>query len=117
MLAEQFKREKLECLQRANRKQAEEEAARAGRYVEAQSSRAEMAKIAAQVITIFEGALPEIAATMAAKFAQPQRDVLHLLRQEIRAIRGRMASNFSNSAAALPATIEVDVPVIEDGVS
>jgi hypothetical protein len=45
-IEEQLKREKLEAVQRENRKRAEEEAARVGRYVDAQAASAQMAKIA-----------------------------------------------------------------------
>lgn len=118
VIEEAFKRERLEGLQRENRKKAEEEAARAGRYVDAQAATAQMAKIAAKTITVFEGALPEIAGQLAAKFNLSQRDVLHLLRHEFRAVRGRAAGAQREAAAALPITIEAEMNATqEDGES
>lgn len=105
-LDEQFKRERLEGLQRENRKRAEEEAARSGRFVDSQAARAEMAKIASDVVVIIDGALPEIARAIAAKFALSQRDVLHLLRTEFRNVRQRAASSLRAGALEVPAFVE-----------
>ncbi|MEY9578680.1 type IV secretory pathway VirB10-like protein [Bradyrhizobium diazoefficiens] len=107
-LDEQFKRERLEGLQRENRKRAEEEAARSGRFVDSQAARAEMTKIASRVVAIIDGALPEIASVLAAKFALPQRDVLHLLRAEFRNVRQRAASSLRASALEVPAFAEAE---------
>ena len=112
-IEEAFKREKLEGLRRENRKRAEEEAARAGRYVDAQAAQAEMAKLVTKTVTVFEGALPEIAGQLAAKFSLSQRDVLHLLRHEFRAVRIRAAGAARDSAAEMPPTIETEL-VAED---
>lgn len=109
VIEEAFKREKLEGVRRENRKRAEEEAARAGRYVDAQAASAQMAKIVAKTVTVFEGALPEIAGQLAAKFNLSQRDVLHLLRHEFRAVRLRAAGADREAAASLPATIEAEM--------
>jgi hypothetical protein len=113
-IEEAFKREKLEGLQRENRKRAEEEAARAGRYVDAQAASAQMAKIATKTITIFEGALPEIAGVVAAKFSLSQRDVLHLLRSEFRSVRQRAAGGLRDAAAQLAPAIEAEMISVVD---
>lgn len=112
-IEEQIKREKLEGLQRENRKRAEDEAARAGRYTLSDDSAKQMAKIATQMLAIQEGSLSEIAASIAAKFQIQQRDVLHLLRTEFRAMRVRSASALKETAATLPATFEDEIEPIE----
>jgi hypothetical protein len=83
-LDEDFKRERLEGLQRQNRRLAAEEIARAGRYVDGQAARAELAKVAGRVVSIFDGELPEMAAAVAAKFDVAQQDVLQVLRGAFR---------------------------------
>jgi hypothetical protein len=110
IIEEQFKREKLEILQRENRKGAEEEAARAGRYVDAKDVAVQMAKLVAQTVTVFDGGIPEVASALAAKFSIPQRDVLHAMRQEFRAIRQKAASSIRDGSASLPETIETETP-------
>ncbi|MCP3477663.1 hypothetical protein NLM33_46800 (plasmid) [Bradyrhizobium sp. CCGUVB1N3] len=92
-LEEAFKRGRLEALERENRRRAEEEAARA-----------ELAKIAGRAVSIVDGALPEIAA----RFALPQRDILHVLRAEFRGVRSRAARKLRDDAAALPELIEAE---------
>ena len=77
---------KLEAAERANRIAAVEEAAGEGRYTDTGAARAEMGKIAGQMMRIFEGALPEIATAIAAEFRLETRDVTH--------------------AAAIPGTVE-----------
>jgi hypothetical protein len=108
-IEEAFKREKLEGLQRENRKRAEEEAARAGRYVDAQAASAQMAKIAGKTMTMIDGSLPEIASALSAKFSLPQRDVLHLLRAEFRELRQRAADSLRLEASELPAMVEAEL--------
>jgi hypothetical protein len=107
-IEEQIKREKLEGLQRENRKRAEEEAARAGRYVDAQASASEMAKMVARTVAIYDMALPEIADAMSGKFNISQRDVLHFLRAEFRTMRGRAAADLRDAAAEVEPTIDVE---------
>jgi hypothetical protein len=106
---EAFKRERLEALQRENRKRAEEEAARAGRYIDAQAASAQMAKIAGKTMTMIDGSLPEIASALAAKFSLSQRDVLHALRAEFRDVRQRAAASLRTEAAEQPAIVEAEL--------
>ena len=61
------------------------------------------------MVTVFEGALPEFAAALAAKFELPQRDVLHLLRGEFRKVRAAAAELLRRQAADLPAMIAIDI--------
>lgn len=103
---EQIKLERLAEYRARNRKLAEEEAARAGRYVDAESVKLQLGRVAGQMMTIFEGALPELATAAAAHFKLPQRDVLHLLRTEFVAIRGRVASSLAKEAETLPVLVE-----------
>jgi len=65
-----------------------------------------MGRIAGQMVTIFDTALAEIAAATAARFALNQRDVLHLMRTEFRAIRTRAAVARREVAEALPVLVE-----------
>lgn len=113
-LEEQIKRERLEELRSRNRKLAEEEAARAGRYVDADSVKQQLGRLAGQMMTLFEGSLPELATSLAAHFKLPQRDVLHLLRTEFNGIRGRAAPGFAQSASAMPPLVEGEEPAAEE---
>lgn len=84
---DQLKRAKLEEQLRRNRLQASDEALRQGQLVAADDAREQMARIAGMMLQIFEGALPDFSAAMAAQFDLPQRDVLHLLRAEFKKVR------------------------------
>jgi hypothetical protein len=106
---EAFKRERLEAIQRENRKRAEEEAARVGRFIDSQAANSEMAKIARKTLTIIDGSLPEIASALAAKFSLPQRDILHLMRAEFRDVCQRAASKLRLAAREQSALIEFDL--------
>lgn len=108
-IEEQIKRERLEQLRRANRKNAEDEATRAGLLVNAETSGQQFGKIAVQLVTIFDGALSSFAASISARFQLPQRDVLHLLRGEFRKVRGDAAAAVRRVAADMPATVEQEL--------
>jgi len=108
-IEEKIKRERLEQLRRQNRKNAEEEATRAGLLVNAEASQAQFGKIAVQLVTIFDGALSSFAASIAARFQVPQRDVLHLLRNDFRKVRGDAAAAVRRVAEQMPATIEQEL--------
>ncbi len=84
---DQLKRAKLEEQLRRNRIQAADEALRQGLLVSAEDAREQMTRIAGMMLQIFEGALPDFAAAIAAQFSVPQRDVLHLLRAEFKKVR------------------------------
>ncbi len=72
---------------RANRLAAIEEARDRGQLIETDVSRAEMAKIAATMLNLFEGGLTDMASAVSAAFQLPERDVKHLLRAELRKVR------------------------------
>ena len=84
---DQLKRAKLEEQLRRNRLQASEEALRQGKLMDAGAAREQMTRIAGMMMQIFEGALPDFSAAVAAQFDVPQRDVLHLLRSEFKKVR------------------------------
>lgn len=105
-IEEQIKRGRLETLQRQNRKLAEDEAARAGRYVDAENSKQQLGRVAGQMMTLFEGSLAEIATAFAAHFKLPQRDVAHLLRSEFRKVRALNSATLLRAASAIPPLIE-----------
>lgn len=84
---DQLKRAKLEEQLRRNRIQAADEALRQGMLMSADDAREQMTRIAGMMVQIFEGALPDFAAAMAAQFDIPQRDILHLLRAEFKKVR------------------------------
>ncbi len=101
-----IKSARLAQLERAVGKARAEEAARSGRYIEADAARQEMGKIAGRVVASFEGGLPELASALAAHFQLPQRDVLHVLRTAWRGLRARLAGEAMAGeavAAAAPA--------------
>lgn len=102
---EEIRRQKLESMRRANRREAEEELARQGRYVEAASARREMARIAEELVRVFEGALPEFATAIAGEFKIEQRDVLHLLRDQFRKVRSKAAGKAKQAAAEKPSFV------------
>jgi hypothetical protein len=112
-IEEQIKRERLETARRTNRKMAEEEAARNGRYVLAEDVRREIGKASAQYLSSTEGWLAELASKTAAKFSLQQRDVLHLMRSEFRNFRANLSTAIRQQAEALPETIEEELPELE----
>jgi hypothetical protein len=81
-----------------NRRKAEEEAARSGRYALAEDAKQQMGRIASQMLNTFEGWLGEVASTVSGKFSLPQRDVLHLMRSEFRSFRVRASDALRHQA-------------------
>lgn len=110
-IADQIKQEKLAGLQRENRRRAEEEAARSGKYIETAEAVRQMGAIATQMMSMVEGSLTELATAISAKFEIPQRDVLHLMRGEFRKVRANGAKVFRDKAIELPAAIEAELDV------
>lgn len=106
---EKIKQERLEALQRQNRKAAEEEAARAGRYVLADEMERQVGRATQDMLTAFEGAFSDFATALNARFKIPHRDALHEIRTEFRKIRERRSATLQSAAAALPAMIEAEV--------
>ena len=85
-----------------------EDAARHGKYIDAQEARGGMTRQADELMKIFEGAFPEFASAAAAKFQVPQREMLHLLRDEFRKVRAQLAAACRSKAESTPQTAEVE---------
>lgn len=107
-----LKQEKLATAQMQNRRLAEEEALRRGDLMSAEDVRGQMGRIANTMMQIFDGALPELAAAMSAQFQIPQRDVLHLLKGEMKKIRAAASEKEARRAAGLAeeggVTVEIE---------
>ena len=84
---DQLKSARLEEQRRKNRMGAAEEALQQGKLMSAQDARDQMTRVATMMFQIFEGSLTDFAAAIASQFDLPQRDVLHLLKNEFRAVR------------------------------
>lgn len=103
LLSEQIKIEKLKEIQSRNRRQEIEDRAARGEYTRTAEVRDGMRKVAGRVLTIVEGSLAEMAAEIASQFKIPQRDVLHILRLEMRQVRSKGEAEAARGAAELPA--------------
>ena len=103
---EQIRREKLQQAQFTTRRLAREDRETAGVYMRADDARAEMSRIAASMMTMFEGAFVDLATALAAQFSIPNRDVLYCLRQEFRSVRERVAGSLQQQVVAVPETID-----------
>ncbi len=99
---------RLRQLTLGNEKLIAEAAERAGRYVLADDARREMGKITGRMVAAFDGALPELAAAVAAQSSLPQRDALHVLRTAWRGIRERLAGAEVEAAEAAPQHLMVE---------
>lgn len=98
----QIAKERLIGLQRANREKATDEAVRLGQLLDAAEARLATGKEVARLIARLEGALPEFAAAIAAKFKLPARDVLHELKGKWRQVRTDAAIEARERAEPLP---------------
>ena len=85
---EQIKSARLRQLELANAAAARAAKIKAGAFVEADAMRTECGRIAAQVVAVFDGALPSVADQIAAAAGLPARDALHLLRAAFRVGQG-----------------------------
>lgn len=109
-----IKLERLAHERRRNRQAEEDDAKRRGEIMDSTQARVEMAKIANSMLQTFEGALPEMATALAAKFEISQRDVLHELKQRFADMRTAAAGREKARAEALPQQSEM---VIATGAS
>lgn len=112
---EKIKREKLREIEFKNREAAEKELTRRGVLMRSRDASEQMVGIASSMLTVFEGALPDFASTIASQFGVPHRDVLHALRREMRNVRQRAAQAARKKMEGLPAEIvdDVDDPMAE----
>lgn len=112
-IEEQIKRERLETARRTNRKMAEEEAARSGRYVLAEHAAREVGKSVTLVFSSVDGWIAEAASKISAKFGLPQRDVLHLMRSEFSTFRAKFSVTLRQQAESLPQFVEDELTEVE----
>lgn len=113
-VAEAIKAERLRALQLANARAAEDRLAERGRYVRADQTKAAMTKMAAAILTVFEGGLADLASAIAAEHGLPHRDVLHRLRTEFREVRAKAAEAFRRDLANLPELLSDTTPDATD---
>ena len=106
---ERIKREKLREIEFKNREAAEKELSRRGTLMKSRDASEQMMGIAASMLNVFEGALPDFASAIASQFSVPQRDVLHLLRRELRGVRERASATARKRMDGLPSEIVEDM--------
>lgn len=106
---DRIKRERLREIEFRNRDSAEKELARRGTYTRTRDAAEQMAGIVAAMLNVFEGAMPDLATAVAARFQIPQRDVLHLLRGEVRTIRERASLAARKRMESLPPEVLDDI--------
>lgn len=108
-LEDQLKVEKLWKAQSENRRLRKEELAAQGLLMETDAAVAAQKRVAGQILTTVEGGLATMAQAMAERFELPQRDVLHLLRQEFRAVRASVADVLRREALEMPETVSFEL--------
>jgi hypothetical protein len=113
VVTELLKAEKLAQARMKTRKDAAAEALASGTLVETKMVRAEMARMASQILQTFEGGLPDLANSISANFELSNRDVLHVLRDEFRKLRERAADTARKNSNYENETLET-VLVTED---
>jgi hypothetical protein len=111
---DQIKLERLRQAQMKTRREAAEEEAEKGRFIETAEAITEKGRIAANMIQTFEGGLTDFAAAIAAEFEVPQRDVLHLLRIKFRDIRDRAHKQALKAMNNAPKTVETGLETESD---
>lgn len=105
----EIKLEKLEQVRRANRNAAVAEAQDKGRLTSTEDAQAQMTRVAAAMLNVFDGGLNDIAMAVAAAFKLPQRDVKHLMRQEFRKVRATASEQMSKIKISLPETVAISI--------
>jgi hypothetical protein len=108
-VGEAIRLEKLREMQLRTRALSEAELARRGVYTKTEAARAALAKMATDMVSIFEGGLADLAAVVAAQYQLPARDVLHLLRAEFRTVRDTAARAVASRTAGEPALVADEV--------
>ncbi len=107
-VADRLKQLKLNDAERRERQALEDDLARRGIYVRSDHSRAALIGVAQTMLNVFEGAIPDLAQALAARFEIPHRDLAHVLRQEFRSVRSRAAEAARQRAEGLPPLIVDD---------
>ena len=106
--AQAIRAERLRQMRRANEREEAEDLARRGLYTLTEDARAGMTRLAASMLNVFEGAVPEFASAIAAEFKLSQRDTIHVLRRVFREVRVRAAATAAKDAANIAHLIEPD---------
>ncbi|MCW1839450.1 hypothetical protein [Prosthecomicrobium hirschii] len=99
---DRIKAERLRQAELTTQRLEREDAASKGLYMRASDAAEEAARIAARMLKIFEGALPDFAGAIAGRFALAPRDVLHELRTEFRRVRERASRDEAAAADSEP---------------
>lgn len=99
---ERIKAEKLRQAELTTQRLEREDALSNGLYMRASDAADEASRIAAGMLKIFEGALPDFAGAIAGRFALAPRDVLHELRTEFRRVRERASRDEAAAADSEP---------------
>ena len=113
-VAEAIMNERLLSLRLARERATEDRLAEQGRYVRADITQAAMTKMAASLLTIFEGGLADLAAALAAKHGLVQRDVLHQLRTEFRTVRVKALEALRRDMTTVPPIVTDEIPDATD---
>jgi len=114
---QEIKEQKLEQIRRANRNAAIADATARGTLMKTDDAKAQMAKIASDLLNAIEGKLPEMATEVSNKFNLPQRDVLHTLRASFKSARGRLAMEARSAALSLPKETETIIHADENSLT
>jgi len=105
---DRIKAETLANKQLQNRRLLAEERERAGLYMRTADAQQQMARIAGQMMKIFEGGLTDMANDLAGKFGLAQRDIQHALRTNFRDVRTAATKAARKSLAGMADHIEDD---------
>lgn len=108
-VTDQIAEQRLELLKRQNREKETDEFVRNGQLVEVDDARRHAGQEVARAINRFEGALPEFANAIAAKFKVPARDVLHELKARWRTVRAAGAVEARERAEPMPERVGFDI--------
>ena len=108
-VTDQIAEQRLELLKRQNREKETDEYVRNGQLVEVDDARRHAGQEVARAINRFEGALPEFANAIAAKFKVPARDVLHELKARWRTVRAAGAVEARERAEPMPERVGFDI--------
>jgi len=108
-LERQLLEERLLKARRENVRDATEQASANGELCATADARSATVKEVSRMVARVEGALPEFAAAIAAKFKLPQRDVLHELKAKWRQVRTDAAIEARERAEPLPEKVGFDV--------
>ncbi len=106
--AELIQLERLQQEQRRNRREEVEEAEHLGRLVPVDELQRQVRRAAQDVVQLFIGMAPDIAAAITAKFPDcPDRDLQHIIVQAMNAKRELAAKKLAADAELMPKTQDI----------